>query len=71
MSPLGHRRVLNLHTYKTQPKTNNPSRIINGLKVLTISFTVADDTSGGFSRNSVTDKIKDEICDAHVYGVPI
>ena len=71
MGPLGHRRVLNLHTYETEAKTNNPSCIINRFKVLTIRFTVSNDTSSSFSRNTKTDEIKDEVGNAHVYSVPV
>ena len=66
-----HRWVLNLHTDQAKSERNDPSCIINGLKILPISFSIAHDTSGSFSWYSEPDQVKDEIRNAHVDSVPI
>lgn len=45
VSPLRHRRVLDLHTDEAKTEGDNPPGVVDGLKILTISFSIADNTT--------------------------
>ena len=71
MSSFSHRWVLDLHTDQTETKRNNPSRIINRFEVLTISFTISNNSSSCLRWNTESNQIEYKVGHAHVNCISI
>lgn len=71
MGSLSHWWILNLHTNKTKSKTDDPPSVVNWLKILTICFSISNDSTSGLCRYSEANKVENEISDTHVYCIPV
>jgi len=71
MCPLSHGWVLHLHADQTQSKWNDPPGVINGLKVLAVSFSIAYDSTSSLCGDAEANEVEDEVGHAHVDSVAV
>ena len=71
VSTFGHGRILNLYRDKAKAKGDDPSSVIDRFEVLTVCLSISNNTSLSLGGDTESDKVKDEICNTHVNGVPI
>lgn len=71
MCSLSHWWVLNLNTDQTKTERNDPSCVVDRLKILTVSFSISNNATSSFCWDSEANEVKYEIRDAHIDCVPI